>query len=104
MVGGYCFVGGEEQMKVLAKLFERASRMWDKWRTKLDMFDPDSDTTSLFGMTMIDFKGNERALEYLKKVPCENCLALYNPEDYLQEAPEWLCSQCGKTLPKKNPT
>ena len=32
---------------------------------------------------------------------CKNCGAKYNPNDYRDDAPEWLCSQCHKALSKQ---
>ncbi|MEE9912107.1 MAG: hypothetical protein K4571_10325 [Deltaproteobacteria bacterium] len=32
---------------------------------------------------------------------CPHCGAKYNPNDYREDAPEWLCSECRKQLPKK---
>ncbi len=32
---------------------------------------------------------------------CPYCGAGFNPKDYRQDAPEWYCAQCRKTLPKE---
>jgi hypothetical protein len=32
---------------------------------------------------------------------CPHCGAGFNPIDYRQDAPEWYCTQCGKTLPRE---
>mgnify|MGYP005834104975 CR=1 FL=1 len=60
------------------------------------------------GMTVIDFdkiKERERQktepkIEPRETCKCEYCGTEYNVSDYRQDAPEWLCAQCGKALPK----
>lgn len=70
---------------------------------RIKSFDPKRDTSKMFGMTVIDFKeeGTMAKAESPKMVACSHCGAEYNPKDYRQEAPEWLCSQCAKALPKE---
>ena len=42
----------------------------------------------------------QKETESSKGPVCPHCGASYNPADYRQDAPEWLCSQCRKPLPK----
>ena len=45
-----------------------------------------------------------QAITELPNIPkCPNCGAEYNPKDYREDALEWFCLQCKKTLPKSNP-
>lgn len=73
-----------------------------KWN-RIKSFDPKRDTIEMFGVTVIDFKeeGTKTKAESPKMVACSHCGAEYNPKDYRQEAPEWLCPQCAKALPKE---
>jgi uncharacterized membrane protein YbaN (DUF454 family) len=70
---------------------------------RIKSFDPKRDTSKMFGMTIIDFKeeGPKAKAESPKILACSHCGAEYSPKDYRQEAPEWLCPQCAKPLPKE---
>lgn len=48
-----------------------------------------------------DFNGKEKNIEELKTFRCTHCGQEFSPEDYRDDAPEWLCSQCLKPLPKE---
>ena len=74
----------------------------------LKKFKP-GDTKKMFGMTIIDFdkiKERERQktepkMELQENRACKYCGTQYNLSDYRQDAPEWLCPQCNKALPKE---
>ena len=70
---------------------------------RIKRFDPKRDTSKMFGMTIIDFKeeGPKAKTESQKILSCSHCGAEYSPKDYRQEAPDWLCPQCAKPLPKE---
>ena len=72
------------------------------WK-RIKSFDPKRDTSKMFGMTTIDFKeeGPKAKAESPKILACSHCGAEYSLKDYRKEAPEWLCPQCGKPLPKE---
>lgn len=44
------------------------------------------------------FNGQEKSNGELKTFKCTHCGQEYNPEDYRDDAPEWLCPQCFKPL------
>ena len=46
-------------------------------------------------------ESKEPKFETPKILACPHCGAEYNAKGYRQDAPEWLCSQCGKALPKE---
>jgi len=43
----------------------------------------------------------QKETESSERPACPHCGAEYNVNDYRQDAPEWFCAQCGKTLPKE---
>ncbi len=49
----------------------------------------------------LDETGEEKPQDQLpSKTICPHCEAEYDPNDYNQDLPEWLCSACGKALPR----
>jgi uncharacterized protein YacL len=70
---------------------------------RIRSFDPKKDTSKMLGMTVIDFKEKDTKAkaESPKILACKYCGAEYSPKDYSQDAPEWLCPQCAKPLPKE---
>ena len=43
----------------------------------------------------------EPSIERPKIFACTYCGTEYNPKDYREDAPEWLCPQCAKPVPKE---
>jgi len=47
-----------------------------------------------------DFNGKDRNTGESKTLKCTHCGQEYSPKDYRDDAPEWVCPQCLKPLPK----
>jgi hypothetical protein len=47
-----------------------------------------------------DFNGKDRKTGESETYKCIHCGQEYSPKDYRDDAPEWLCPQCLKPLPR----
>jgi hypothetical protein len=103
-LGGFVFRAHIYYLAMVIGLLLSGSIKWPGW-DRIKNLDPEKDTrTDIFGMTVFDFKEEDTKgeLESPDMLTCDDCGAEYNPKDYSQDAPEWICPQCTKVLPKSN--